>query len=57
MLWTNDPLTAARALYAALGFRLVSSEPVVAFGKPMASEIWSLDLRASSPDMEPVRVT
>jgi GNAT superfamily N-acetyltransferase len=44
VLWTNDPLTSARALYASTGFRLVSAEPVVAFGKPMVSETWALDL-------------
>jgi N-acetylglutamate synthase-like GNAT family acetyltransferase len=43
-LWTNDPLVAARRLYAALGFERVSAEPVVAFGKSMVSETWSLDL-------------
>lgn len=43
-LWTNDVLTAARALYVARGFALVSSEPHNEFGPPMRGEEWTLDL-------------
>lgn len=44
-LWTESPLTSARRIYAAAGFRIVSREPVHSFGKRMFSEIWELDLR------------
>jgi GNAT superfamily N-acetyltransferase len=47
-LWTESPLTAARRIYAAAGFRIVSREPVRSFGKRMVSEIWELDLRRRS---------
>lgn len=50
-LWTNDPLVAARRLYASLGFRLVEAEPVRAFGHAMISEIWTLEFDAPAGDM------
>jgi len=43
-LWTNDPLVAARRLYQRLGFEMISSKPVTAFGHAMASEVWERDL-------------
>lgn len=43
-LWTNDPLVAARRLYQRLGFAMVASEPVTAFGHAMMSETWERDL-------------
>jgi DNA-binding MarR family transcriptional regulator/GNAT superfamily N-acetyltransferase len=43
-LWTNDVLTAARGIYAAAGFRMVSSEPDEEFGPRIVSEDWELDL-------------
>ena len=43
-LWTNDPLVAARRLYQRLGFKMVASEPVTAFGQSMMSETWERDL-------------
>jgi GNAT superfamily N-acetyltransferase len=43
-LWTNDILTAARAIYRACGFTLVSSAPHSDFGPPMVGEEWALDL-------------
>jgi GNAT superfamily N-acetyltransferase len=43
-LWTNDVLVAARAIYAATGFRLVDSSPHADFGPPMRGENWVLDL-------------
>jgi hypothetical protein len=44
VLWTDDFLTPARRLYAAAGFRLVSSKPEVAFGAENIAEDWELDL-------------
>jgi DNA-binding MarR family transcriptional regulator/predicted GNAT family acetyltransferase len=43
-LWTNDILLAARGIYRAAGFRLVSSEPHSDFGPPMVGEEWELEL-------------
>ncbi|MGD9804654.1 MAG: GNAT family N-acetyltransferase [Hyphomicrobiaceae bacterium] len=43
-LWTNDPLVAARRLYQRLGFEMIASEPVTAFGHAMMSETWERDL-------------
>jgi GNAT superfamily N-acetyltransferase len=39
-LWTNDGLAAARHLYEAAGFRLVSSERHHSFGKDLVGENW-----------------
>ena len=44
-LWTNDVLTAARAIYRTAGFRLVASAPHSDFGPPMIGEDWDLALR------------
>jgi DNA-binding MarR family transcriptional regulator/GNAT superfamily N-acetyltransferase len=43
-LWTNDILTAARAIYARAGFRLVASEPHHSFGQDLVGENWELEL-------------
>ena len=43
-LWTNDILLAARNIYRAAGFQLVSSAPHSDFGPPMVGEEWELGL-------------
>ncbi|MBC5783620.1 bifunctional helix-turn-helix transcriptional regulator/GNAT family N-acetyltransferase [Ramlibacter sp. USB13] len=44
VLWTQDNLTAARAIYASRGFVLKASEPNEAFGQKLVSETWELVL-------------
>ncbi|SIQ20867.1 helix-turn-helix domain-containing GNAT family N-acetyltransferase [Bosea sp. TND4EK4] len=46
VLWTNDILHAARAIYAAQGFRLVATERHHSFGQDLVGETWELDLSA-----------
>jgi DNA-binding MarR family transcriptional regulator/GNAT superfamily N-acetyltransferase len=43
-LWTHSVLTAARAIYAKAGFRLVGTEEHDSLGQPVTSEFWDLDL-------------
>ena len=43
-LWTNDVLVAARGIYQAAGFRLISSEPHNMFGPSIVGEDWALVL-------------
>jgi DNA-binding MarR family transcriptional regulator/GNAT superfamily N-acetyltransferase len=43
-LWTNDVLVAARAIYRAAGFALISSQPHSDFGPPMVGEEWEMAL-------------
>jgi len=43
-LWTNSLLLAARGIYQAEGYRLISSEPHHSFGHDLVGEIWELDL-------------
>ncbi len=47
VLWTNSCLTAARALYAKRGFRLIKSEPYQGFGQALVGETWELKLDGS----------
>lgn len=44
VLWTQSNLTAARAIYAALGFKKIKSEPHREFGVPVVGEYWELAL-------------
>ena len=44
VLWTNSCLSAARALYAKRGFRLIKSAPYRGFGQALVGETWELTL-------------
>lgn len=44
-LWTNDVLTAARAIYQKEGFHLIAAHPHSDFGPPMTGEDWERPLR------------
>lgn len=45
-LWTNSLLLAARGIYQAAGYRLLSSEAHHSFGHAMVGEVWEMDLPA-----------
>lgn len=44
VLWTNDILHAARAIYVAEGFRLVAEEKHHSFGQDLVGQNWELEL-------------
>ena len=44
VLWTNDPLVAARHIYLARGFRLTSTEPHDSWGQELVGQTYELDL-------------
>src|ERR1700736_3101321 len=44
-LWMNHPLTAARKVYLARGFTLVSEEAHQSFGAELIGQVYELDLR------------
>ncbi|WP_332684987.1 bifunctional helix-turn-helix transcriptional regulator/GNAT family N-acetyltransferase [Bosea sp. (in: a-proteobacteria)] len=44
VLWTNDILHAARAIYVAEGFRLVAEEQHHSFGQDLVGQNWELEL-------------
>jgi GNAT superfamily N-acetyltransferase len=44
VLWTQSELLAARALYAAEGYRLVQAEAGHGFGRDVVNETWELTL-------------
>lgn len=48
VLWTNDPLAAARHIYLAAGFRLVDEEPHRSFGVDLVGQNYALDLDTTS---------
>ena len=43
-LWTVDRLDAARSIYQRAGFRLVTAEPMRAFGHDLVGQTWRLEL-------------
>jgi len=45
VLWTQDHLDAARAIYEREGFRRVGIEPHRSFGKRLTGEYWTLELK------------
>ena len=47
VLEVEEGNSAARKLYAAEGYRLVSSSPLSAFGVELTEETWVLDLEAA----------
>ena len=44
VLWTNDPLVAARHIYLARGFKLTSEEPHELFGSGLLSQNYEVEL-------------
>ena len=49
-LWTQSMLVAARRIYSAAGFRLVTEEPHRSFGQDLVGEHWQLSLQEGRRD-------
>ncbi|MGH8862819.1 MAG: GNAT family N-acetyltransferase [Jatrophihabitantaceae bacterium] len=47
VLWTNEPLTAARSIYLAAGFRLTGQDTHGSFGVDLVGQNYELDLMTS----------
>jgi hypothetical protein len=44
VLWTNDPLVAARHIYLSRGFTLTGTEPHDSWGETVLSQTYEVDL-------------
>lgn len=44
VLWTNDPLVAARSVYLRAGFRLTAEQPHRSYGVDLVGQTYELDL-------------
>jgi GNAT superfamily N-acetyltransferase len=47
VLWTNDPLVAARHIYLAAGFKLTEETPHNSFGHDLVGQTYELDLAST----------
>jgi GNAT superfamily N-acetyltransferase len=47
VLWTNDPLVAARHVYLAAGFRLTDESPHRSFGHDLVGQTYELELAST----------
>lgn len=53
VLWTNDPLAAARRIYLAAGFRLTEQQPHHSFGVDLVGQNYELDMAPGAPATRP----